>query len=312
MGKDDDMTSSTMVLLAPSAPQAELSGLVGVATRLIAALGEWGVGVLTVVETEVPPIPSEIVLPLAGFIARQGQMQLWLLLATSTLGSYLGALALYGLGWRLGHDRAVALLARLPLVDRRDFERSAAWFRRHGRRSVFGGRLVPGVRSLVSLPAGAERMPLLRFSVFTIAGSALWNSLLIGLGWVLGSRHDLVDTYSGWLNWLVGAGVVALIAWLVARRVRNGSPEAATSNVPAARSDEPRVGAEPPPRGAPGLTCRNGAPSSQGCAVVVQVWRASCTCATSAHSCDKDALSAVGRRSLQRSRRAGCLWGRAV
>ena len=224
MGNDRAMTGGTMLLLTSAAPdQAELSGLVGVATRVIATLGEWGVGVLTFVETVVPPLPSEVVLPLSGFIARQGQMQLWLLLVTSTIGSYLGALALYGLGRRLGHERAVTQLARLPLVDRHDFERSSAWFRRHGRRSVFGGRLVPGVRSLVSLPAGAEHMPLVRFSVFTIAGSALWNGVLIGLGWLLGSRYDLVDEYSGWLNWIVVSAVVALVAWLVVRRVRHGS-----------------------------------------------------------------------------------------
>jgi hypothetical protein len=79
------------------------------------------------------------------------------------------------------------------------------------------------VRSLVSLPAGAEHMPLARFSVFTIAGSALWNAVLIGLGWLLGSRYDLVDQYSGWLNWIVVAAVVGLVAWLVVRRVRHGS-----------------------------------------------------------------------------------------
>ena len=168
----------------------------------------------------------------------QGQMALWLLLVTSTLGSYLGALTLYGLGRRLGHDHAVTLLARLPLVDRHDFERSSAWFRRHGRRSVFGGRLVPGVRSLVSLPAGAEHMPLLRFSIFTIAGSALWNAILIGLGWLLGSRYDLVDEYSGWLNWVVVAAVVVVLVWLVVRRVRHGSPASATTTSPRATGHE--------------------------------------------------------------------------
>ena len=199
---------------------AELSGLVGVATRIIQALGEWGVGFLTFVETIIPPIPSEVVLPLAGFIARQGEMNLALLLLTSTLGAWLGALALYALAARLGQDRAIDVLAKLPLLDRRDFVRSTDWFKRHGRRSVFVGRLVPGVRALVSLPAGAVRMPLLRFSVFTIVGSALWNALLIGLGWLLGSRYELVDQYSSVLNWTVILAFAALVAWLVVRRVR--------------------------------------------------------------------------------------------
>jgi len=203
-------------------PVADLSGLVGVAYRVIQSLGEWGVGALTFLETVIPPIPSEVVLPLSGFIARQGQLSLGLLLVTSTVGSYLGALALYLLAHRLGQERAVDVMARLPLVDRHDFERATAWFAGHGRRSVFLGRLVPGVRSLVSLPAGAVHMPLARFTVFTVAGSALWNGLLIGLGWVLGSRYELVDRYSSVLDWVVGAVVAVLVGWLVVRRVRRG------------------------------------------------------------------------------------------
>lgn len=203
-------------------PTAELSGLVGIAYRVIQALGEWGVGALAFLETVIPPLPSEVVLPLSGFIARQGQLGLGLLLVTSTLGSYLGALTLYLLAARLGQDRAVSVVARLPLVDRHDVERATAWFADHGRRSIFFGRLVPGVRSLVSLPAGAVHMPLARFTAFTVAGSALWNGLLIGLGWVLGSRYELVDRYSAVLDGVVYAGVAALVGWLVVRRVRRG------------------------------------------------------------------------------------------
>ncbi|MBC9823571.1 DedA family protein [Terrabacter sp. MAHUQ-38] len=213
------MTAPALLLALPT---AELSGLVGIASRVIRTLGEWGVAALTFVETVLPPIPSEVVLPLSGFIARQGQMSLALLLVTSTLGSYLGAMALYLLASRLGQARAIALLARLPLVDRSDFVRTTAWFADHGRRSVFFGRLVPGVRSLVSLPAGAVHMPILRFTVFTVAGSAIWNGLLIGLGWLLGSRYELVDRYSSVLDVVVVTAVAALVAWLVARRVRRG------------------------------------------------------------------------------------------
>jgi membrane protein DedA with SNARE-associated domain len=127
---------------------------------------------------------------------------------------------LYLLAARLGQDRAVDLLARLPLVDREDFLRSTEWFTQHGRRSVLFGRLVPGVRSLVSLPAGAVRMPLGRFSLMTVLGSAVWNGLLIGLGWALGSRYELVERYSGLLDGVVVTAAVGLVAWLVVRRVR--------------------------------------------------------------------------------------------
>lgn len=197
-----------------------LDGLVGVAARVIQALGEFGVGLLTLIETVFPPIPSELVLPLAGFLASQGAMNLVLVIITATVGAWLGAVILYALARKLGHDCSVRLLSKLPLVDADDFEKSTEWFRRHGGASVFFGRLVPGVRSLVSLPAGAEGMPFWRFTLFTVLGSALWNGLLIGLGAALGSQYELIDRYSSVLDYVVIAVVVAVIGWLVVRRIR--------------------------------------------------------------------------------------------
>lgn len=177
-------------------------------------------GLCTLAETLFPPLPSEVILPLAGFLTRQGTMNMVLVIITSTLGAYLGALMLYWLGARLGLERSIRWLSKLPLVDRSDVEKAAEWFERHGRSAVFFGRLVPGVRSLVSLPAGAERMNLLTFSVFTIIGSGLWNSLLIGLGALLGAQYGNVEQYSRYLNYALWAGLLAAVAWLVARSAR--------------------------------------------------------------------------------------------
>ena len=102
-------------------------------------------------------------------------------------------------------------------------ERAAAWFSRHGKSSIFFGRLIPGVRSLISLPAGAERMNLVPFSRFTIAGSATWNTVLILLGAWLGTQYQLVERYSRFLNYAVWAAVAAFVVWLIARRVRRGA-----------------------------------------------------------------------------------------
>ncbi|WP_323962019.1 DedA family protein [Arthrobacter sp. JZ12] len=186
----------------------------------MSALGEPGVGVLVFLETVFPPIPSEVVLPLAGFLAQQGRMQVLLVLALATLASYLGAVLLYGLGARLGEERVVNVLSKLPLVDREDFERSARWFERHGRAAVFFGRLIPGVRSLISLPAGAEHMPLGTFTVFTVAGSLLWNLLLVGFGFLLGTQYHLVDRYSQYLDVVLYVALAAFVGWLIIRRVR--------------------------------------------------------------------------------------------
>jgi membrane protein DedA with SNARE-associated domain len=200
----------------------ELTGILGWAERVMLALGEWGVGLLSMLETVFPPIPSEVVLPLAGFLSSQDQMSVPLVLVTSTVGAYLGSLLLYALAARLGHDRSIRLLSRLPLVDRDDFERADGWFSRHGRASVFFGRFIPGVRSLISLPAGAQRMNLTSFSAFTIAGSGVWNGVLISLGAALGTQYGLVQQYSRILNYVVYAALAALVVWLVVRRIRRG------------------------------------------------------------------------------------------
>lgn len=205
-----------------ASPTDGLTGIVGVAARAIDTLGEWGVGAFTLAETVVPPIPSEVILPLAGYLAKQGSLDFFLVFATSTLGAYLGALLLYWLGAKLGLDRSIRGLSKLPLVDREDFEQAADWFRRHGRSSIFFGRLLPGIRSLISLPAGAAAMPLGTFSIFTLAGSGLWNGLLIGLGYLLGTQYQLIEKYSHFLNYAVYAALGVAVALLIIRRVKRG------------------------------------------------------------------------------------------
>ncbi|WP_275775592.1 DedA family protein [Paenarthrobacter sp. Y-19] len=198
----------------------DLTGIVGVAAQVIDALGEWGVGLMTFLETVFPPIPSEVILPLAGFLTQQGSMNIVLVFVTSTLGAYAGALFLYWLGYKVGLERSISLLSKLPLVDREDFEKASGWFERHGKSAIFFGRLLPGVRSLISLPAGAERMNLMTFSIFTIAGAGPWNAVLIGLGSLLGKQYHLIDQYSRFLNYAVYAALAVFLGWLVIRNVR--------------------------------------------------------------------------------------------
>ena len=149
----------------------ELTGITGWAADLIDRAGVAGVGLLTLFETVFPPIPSEVILPLAGYLSQQGAMNIVLVGVCSTAGAYLGALLLYGLGAALGWDRSAGWLSRLTLLDRADIYRAGQWFSRHCKSAVFFSRLIPSVRSLISLPAAAQKMNLLTFSVFTIAGS---------------------------------------------------------------------------------------------------------------------------------------------
>jgi membrane protein DedA with SNARE-associated domain len=207
----------------PAATSSDFTGISGFAVDVITALGEVGVGFLILLETFIPPIPSEIILALAGFLSSQGSISVVLVIVAATLGGYAGAAALYALGRFFGEERSVRLLARLPLVDREDFERSADWLHRHGAGAVFFGRLVPLMRSLISLPAGAIHMPFWRFSAFTIAGSAIWNTVLVLLGYAFGSQYELIAHYSDYLNYVVYAVMLGIVIWLVARAIRRRS-----------------------------------------------------------------------------------------
>ena len=205
---------------AAARPGDELTGLSGAVSDVISALGETGVLLLTFAETVFPPVPSEIVLPLAGYLSNRGQMSVAVVFLAATLGSVLGAWALYAAGARMGLERSSRWLAALPLVDREDVDKSVHWFDRHGQWAILIGRLVPGVRSLISLPAGASRMGAVRFTVYTTIGSALWNALLVGAGYALGSQYQRVEEYAGWIDKVAIAALVAVVLWLVARRVR--------------------------------------------------------------------------------------------
>ncbi|MFC0678465.1 DedA family protein [Lysobacter korlensis] len=225
------------LLVAAGSEEKQLPGILGFATRIIQALSEWGVGLLTLIETVFPPIPSEVILPLAGFLSNRGDMNIVLVFVTATVGGYLGALLLYWLGSVYGEERTIDTLSRIPLLDRNDFQRAAGWLHRHGRRAVFFGRLIPGVRSLISLPAGATRMPLGTFTVFTLAGTALWNALLIGLGAALGSQYEQIDRYSGILDAIIMGVLVVLFGMLVVRRIKRGR----AAKAGARREDPPQT-----------------------------------------------------------------------
>ncbi|WP_185994466.1 DedA family protein [Nocardioides campestrisoli] len=165
--------------------------------QIMRAVGAPGVGVATALETVFPPVPSEVVLPLAGYTASLDHYSVVAAVVWATVGSVVGALLLYWAGAVWGAERVCVLADRLPLLHRRDVERSLDWFARHGRTAVLVGRVVPGVRSLVSIPAGVDRMPLPAFVGYTALGSLAWNALLVGAGYQLGARWHLVEGYVG-------------------------------------------------------------------------------------------------------------------
>ncbi|KQQ68672.1 DedA family protein [Microbacterium sp. Leaf320] len=213
------MSVGSSVIAAAQADHG-FSGLTGFAADVLTALGDVGVGVLVFVEVLIPPIPSEVILPFAGYLSQSGDLDLGWLIVWSTLASWIGALLLYWLGAAVGVERAVRFLAATKLVSRSDLDRGARWFLRSGGWTVLVGRLVPGVRSLISIPAGATRMNLARFSLYTIAGSGLWNSFLIGVGAALGTQHEQLEGVLGYIDYVVYAAIAIAVGILVVRRVR--------------------------------------------------------------------------------------------
>ncbi|WP_234347269.1 DedA family protein [Streptomyces specialis] len=187
------------------------------------SLGATGAGAAIALENLFPPLPSEVILPLAGFTASQGGMSLGAALFMTTLGSVVGALALYGVGALFGRERLLAVAARMPLVKVADIERTEAWFARHGTKAVFFGRMIPLFRSLISVPAGVERMPLMTFTLLTTVGSAIWNTVFVLAGYRLGEDWervtDLVGVYS---KAVLGAAALAVAVFVALRLTRPG------------------------------------------------------------------------------------------
>src|SRR5690348_4667739 len=163
-------------------------GVVGWVIGLMETLGGPGAGLAVALENLFPPIPSEVILPLAGFTAGQGRMSLIGAIAWTTLGSVVGAVALYYAGVLLGRERLRAIAGRLPLIKLSDIDRTEAWFHRHGPKTVLLGRMIPIFRSLISIPAGVERMSLPVFLVCTAVGSLVWNSIFVLAGYFLGAN----------------------------------------------------------------------------------------------------------------------------
>lgn len=201
-----------------AAASSDQGGITGFLLDVVERLGAIGVGFAILLETVVPPIPSEAVLGLAGVLINDGRLSIVPVVLCATLGSILGALFFYYVGRALGPRRSHAFLDRLPLVETEDVDKTFAWFERHGRSAVFFGRMVPIVRSFISVPAGVVRMPLPQFVLYTAGGSLIWNSVLIGLGVAAG---DFVQQNLHYLDYAVVAAFVLGIGYLVHKRWRD-------------------------------------------------------------------------------------------
>lgn len=219
---------------------------------VISTLGYVGVAFIVALETLFPPIPSEVILPLSGSLVASGKFNVFLVIAAATVGSLVGALALYGIGRWAGAERVGGWLDRYGkwlFLSRSDLERSQEWFDRRGDWAVFLGRLVPGVRSFISVPAGLSEMPVWRFLVATSVGSALWNGILIGAGYLLGQNWRQVESFLAPISSIIYVLIAVIAALFIGQRLlsRFGSAD----DIEATKAEQPpddQAGAEGRPK----------------------------------------------------------------
>lgn len=165
---------------------------------IIQSIGYPGIALLMIIENIFPPIPSEIIMPFAGFVTEQGELNFFGVIAAGTTGSVLGTIPFYYIGRKIGKERLKQWAdkhGRWLMLSSHDIERANNWFERHDAAAVFFCRLVPGIRTLISVPAGIERMNFGYFIFLSTIGTTLWVSLLTYLGRILGRNYDKVQTY---------------------------------------------------------------------------------------------------------------------
>jgi membrane protein DedA with SNARE-associated domain len=184
-------------------------------TGIIGRLGYAGVAALTFLEHLFPPIPSELVIPLAGFVAAEGDLRLTLVIVTGSVGSLAGATVWYIIGRRIGERRLRAWVdrhGRWLTLGPRDLDRSHHWFQRHGNAAVFFGRLLPGIRTFVSLPAGFAAMPVGTYLLYSALGTVIWTAALASAGVVLQANFTLAGKYINAATNVMLAVLVVMLA----------------------------------------------------------------------------------------------------
>ena len=192
-------------------------------TEIMNSMGYFAIVFLMFLENVFPPIPSELIMPLAGFTATQGKLTLVGVILAGTLGSVLGALPLYYIGKIVGAERLknwADKYGKWLTVSREDIEKSQFWFEKHGNAAIFFGRLVPGVRSLISVPAGIANMNLPLFLLYSSVGAGIWSSLLGYGGYLLGENYQKVEKIISPVSYAVIALVIAVYIFRLIKQHR--------------------------------------------------------------------------------------------
>jgi membrane protein DedA with SNARE-associated domain len=190
---------------------------------LMTSLGYWGIGLLMFLENLFPPIPSELIMPLAGFTVSQGRMNFGMAVLAGTVGTMAGTFAWYYLGRVVNYQRLENLAIRYGKwigVTVIEIDRVNNWFNKHGNKAVFFGRMVPGIRTLISLPAGMNKMPITSFTLYSTMGTLIWTLALTTAGFLLGDNYAVIEQYLAPVSKVVLFGLLGLVGYWLFRKFR--------------------------------------------------------------------------------------------
>jgi len=206
-------------------PRLLLENLIGVLAAWIIAtissIGYLGIALLMAIESACIPLPSEIIMPFAGYLVSTGQMNIWFVALAGAIGCVLGSLVAYWVGMKGGRP-LIEKYGRYVLVSKHDLDLADRWFSKYGEAIIFTSRLLPAIRTFIAFPAGVARMDLKRFVIYTFAGSLPWCLGLAYVGQLLGEKWNKDDTLKTWFHrfdFLIGIAAVILVAWWIWRHV---------------------------------------------------------------------------------------------
>lgn len=198
----------------------QLSALI---INFIQSTGYWGVFLLMTLESALIPIPSEITMPFAGFLVSTGKLSMIGIILAGTIGNLIGSLIAYGLGYFLEETIIVSLIekyGKFILVTKHEYDRAIHWFNKYGGKIAFFSRLLPAVRTFVSLPAGLSEMNIWKFSIYTFLGSLMWSAFLAYIGFYLGENWHSIEVYYRKFEFALAGIFIVLVVWYINHKLK--------------------------------------------------------------------------------------------
>ncbi|MGE5042284.1 MAG: DedA family protein [Candidatus Levyibacteriota bacterium] len=197
--------------------------LAGLIIQLIHSTGYVGIFILMALESALIPIPSEVTMPFSGFLAQQGDLNLWVVIIVGTVANLVGSIACYYLGFFLEETVLLNLIkkyGKLVLIDEHEYHRANKWFDKYGDKVIFISRLLPGVRTIISLPAGMFKMDMKKFVIYTTVGCLLWSALLTYVGYVMGANWKALDPYYRKFEIVIVVLLVLAVLWYIDHKLK--------------------------------------------------------------------------------------------